>query len=80
MAYSATIPAHTLPKSGGCDDNRTEELRSEMRSLVGAQNDMKFCALVLAMCRRSWKLEETAGNVTIEEFPLTFACKFRFST
>jgi hypothetical protein len=36
IAYSATIPTHTLPKPSGCDDNRLEELRLEMRVYEGS--------------------------------------------
>ena len=59
IPFQAIILAGTLRTSG--DGNETEELKSEMRSLVGVQNDMKFCALVLAMRSRILGLKRNRG-------------------
>lgn len=77
ITYCATIPADSLPNDG--NENRTEELRSEMYSLIGARNDMKFCALVLAMCCCNWELEQRGHTFTIQAFSWP-SVNFRFST
>ncbi|KAG5747804.1 hypothetical protein H9Q69_009763 [Fusarium xylarioides] len=74
------IPRGTLPMYGNSNLSVTQQLEYEMLSLTGVRNDVKLCALVLAMCDCGMEMKEENKKMTIKatEYCGNYLSKFVF--